>query len=478
MSTTVSSATPTVRFGRRSTRGVILGFSAPRVAAAGVAVGIVVIALYTSGVIGLLVSTFVWCPLLASAFVRHDSQTVIEWLPTALHFRARALRSQTSYRALPGKPRQAGTMALPGDAARLRFVEDAETGACMIHDPTASTLAAVVHVAHPAYLLLSADTQKARVSGWGSVLASLADSGSSSTIQVLEATIPDPGDAVEGWWRDHGVHDGSWAANQYDAVLASAREGSTTHRTTITVALDMKAASKAVKAAGRGVKGAIDVLRGDMDSLEHSLRSADLRVLGWLDADQLASLVRAAYDPEGGDSTNLGTAGPVAVDEAWSHLHHDTGYSTTLWVTQWPRIEQRCDFLHPLIFTERAVRKTLSIVVRPQSIDRALRQIAKEKTDAITDSAQKERIGQVSALADTQAYRDIEDREQALTLGHSDCEFSGFVTVTCASLNELESAVAMIQRAAKRANCDTRVMHGVQGQAFVVSALPFARRVS
>ena len=43
-------------------------------------------------------------------------------LPTAAHFLSRRATGQTRYRARPAKPRPAGTLALPGDAAAMRFL--------------------------------------------------------------------------------------------------------------------------------------------------------------------------------------------------------------------------------------------------------------------------------------------------------------------------------------------------------------------
>ena len=62
-----------------------------------------------------------------------------------------------------------------------------------------------------------------------------------------------------------------------------------------------------------------------------------------------------------------------------------------------------------------------------------MRQIRKEKTEAVTDSAQRAKIGQIQDLSDHQQYEDVLTREQALVAGHADVEFSGFVTVTAAS---------------------------------------------
>jgi len=117
----------------------------------------------------------------------------------------------------------------------------------------------------------------------------------------------------------------------------------------------MKKAAAAIRGAGRGVKGAAHVLRIDMSVLEHGLRAADLRLDGWLGEAQVAAMIRQAYDPKteldaNSPGATLVSAGPVALSEHWSFLHHDSGYSTVLWISQWPRIEVAPHFLHALIF--------------------------------------------------------------------------------------------------------------------------------
>ena len=55
-------------------------------------------------------------------------------------WKARTVARQHEYRARVSVPRPAGTMALPGDAAALRFYEDPQSAACMVHDPHRQTL--------------------------------------------------------------------------------------------------------------------------------------------------------------------------------------------------------------------------------------------------------------------------------------------------------------------------------------------------
>jgi hypothetical protein len=91
---------------------------------------------------------------------------------------------------------------------------------------------------------------------------------------------------------------------------------------------------------------------------------------------------------------------------------------------------------------------------------------------------QKARIGAISDLADAAALNDVLDRERALVAGHADIRFTGLIAVTAATPDELEDAVATIERAASQSGCETRRVLGRQAGAFSAAALPLARRVS
>ena len=471
----------TVRFARRSTRGLLLGFSSPRVAALGVAGMVAVAGLVIANATGFVLSGLLWVPLVTSAFARVSGRPAVEWAVTALHYGTRRAAGQTEYRAmLPSRPRPAGTLALPGDAAALRLHNDPDSGAVMVHDPHRQTLTAVAVVSHPAFVLLDPDDRSQRVGRWGRVYAALAQTGTCAAVQVLEATVPDPATGQDEWYADHGVHDGGWADHQYAALLEQVRLAAGTHRTTISLSLDLRAASRAVKAAGRGVTGAAAVLRADMVSLGDSLRQAGLQFGSWLTEPELAAIVRAAYDPAAGvdprhdPGANLTHAGPLAVREHWESLQHDSAFSAVLWVAEWPRIDVPVDFLHPLIFAP-GVRRTLSLVARPLAADAALRQIRKEKTEAAADMAQKQRVGQMAALSDAQEYDDLLTRERSVVAGHTDVEFSGFIVVTAPTAESLDAARSVVVRAAAQAACEVRPLYGRQAQGFVLGALPLAR---
>jgi len=470
---------PLVRFGRRQSRGVLLGFSGLRLLAIGGALGIFVLAMFTLGGVGLAVSSPVWGVLLGVAFVRWNGEPLADGLPIAAHWGARSATKQTRYFVRATGPRPVGTMALPGDAAALRFHVDDPSGTAMIHDPHRRTLSAVVRVSHPAYVLLSPDDQQRRVDAWSRVLAGLAATGSCAGVQILESTLPDPGHGVREWWSTHATPGPSWPTEQYAKLMEQAAPASYTHRTLIVLTLDLRRAAKAIRDAGRGIAGAAHVLRGDMNNCAASLRAADLRTDGWLGPRELAAVIRETYDPQidvAESSATLATAGPVAIDEHWDYLRHDSAYSSVLWISEWPRVDVAPHFLHSLVFLQ-GVRKTISIVAKPLGTGEALRSIRKEKVEYLTDANQNARIGKITDLSAEQEYADVLARERALISGHADLRFSGFVVVTARTRDELSAAVSATERAATQCGCETRVLAGQQAQAFAVAGLPLGRTV-
>ena len=256
MTDIASSPTRSVRFGRLPSRGLFLGFSGIRVICIAGSALVFVPSLLIGGFLGVLSTATVWVTLLGAAFVPWAGRPAAETAPTAAHYLARRVERQTTYAARPGAPRPAGTLALPGDAAALRWWEDPGSGAAMVHDPHERTLTAVAQVTHPAYVLLSPDDQAHRVHGWGRALGGLASSGSCARIQILETTRPDSGKGLCDWWESHRS-DGrsSWAVAQYDELMATKAPAASTHRTLVAVSLDMKRAGRAVRDAGRGVRG-------------------------------------------------------------------------------------------------------------------------------------------------------------------------------------------------------------------------------
>lgn len=470
---------PIARFARRPDRGVLLGFSWPRLIAMAPCPLFLLVG-FQFATAGLVAAAVGSVPFVAAAFVRVGGRAVAEWMPEAGVYLIRKARGQTEFVANADRPRPAGTLALPGDAACIRFHNDPTSGICMLHDPHRRTISAVLQVRHPAYVLLGPDQQSARVSAFGRLLAGLAPSGTCTSLQIVEATIPDSGRGVREWYQSHGTHDGGWADREYAELVAVTSTAATVHRTTLTLSVDLKAAAREVKSFGGGMAGAARVLRGEIDSLEFALRAAELIFGRWMAENEIAHLLRQAFDPAlGGEfqpdspGANLAHAGPLAVSERWASMRHDSGFSAVLWISEFPRIEVPATFLHALVFSP-GVRKTLSLTVRPLDTGTALRQIRREKADWIADQATKAKTGRVQDLSEVQEYQDIQTREQALIAGHADVAFTGLLVVTAETEDQLRAATRQIERAATQSGCETRPLYGRQQQGFN-AALPIGR---
>src|SRR4051794_29482742 len=138
---TDATTTPlTVRFGRLPRLGLLLRLSSSRVLCLCVAALVFVPAIFLGSTTGAGLTAPLWGGLIALAFVRWHGRPAVESLPTAGHYAVRNLNGQTKFRARPSAPRPGGTLALPGDAAALRFLVDEESGAaiCTTHTRTRS----------------------------------------------------------------------------------------------------------------------------------------------------------------------------------------------------------------------------------------------------------------------------------------------------------------------------------------------------
>lgn len=473
-----------VKFSRLTRRGVLLGLSASQLVTLGIGVLTLVGAFYAGGGILIAATAPVWVLSVVLTWMPVAGRPVVEWIPVAGWWLWRSTGGQLAYRRRIVAPRPAGTLALPGDQARLREHVDPETGAGMIHDPHQHTLTVVCEVRHPAFVLLDPAEQHRRVTAWGRVLATVCRSGRIATLQVLERTLPDSGTGLAEWWAAHGTRDGSWAATTYQELIERAGPAGERHATTLSLSLDMQAAARQIRTAGGGLRGAAAVLRQEMSTLTAALRSADLTPAGWLTPGQVAVILRSAYDPavaatlerHGELGQSLATAGPVAVTETWTRLHTDSAYHAVLWVSEWPRSMVYPGFLAPVVLSS-GIGRALSLIYTPMRTDQAARDIRKKKVEHISDAAQRRRIGQIEDAAQTAEYEDVLQQEADLTAGHGVLRVTGLVAVSAPTDEELDAAVSAIEQAAIQASCETRRLVGQQAAAFTADALPLARHV-
>src|SRR5690625_7414589 len=129
-----------VKFSRLTRRGILLGLSLSQLITLGVGGASLVAAFYGGGGVLFLITAPIWVLAAAITWLPVAGRPLVEWLPVACWWLWRKTGRHLAYRRRIVTPRPAGTLALPGDMARLREYTDPETGAGMVHDPTAGTL--------------------------------------------------------------------------------------------------------------------------------------------------------------------------------------------------------------------------------------------------------------------------------------------------------------------------------------------------
>ncbi|GFE17956.1 hypothetical protein Sgleb_60030 [Streptomyces glebosus] len=477
---------PTVKFPHRSRRGVLLGLSVPQLTV-GTLTGLLLLAvLVTSGVAGALKLIPLWAVILPAVFVRHRGRSLADWAPITIRYALRRLRSQLIWLVRPSRrPRREGLLHLPGTAASLRVVTSPNGRFGAVHDPHHGTLTAVVKVSSRAFALLDPATQASNVAGWGRTLAALSRTGHIARVQVLERTVPDSGDALNRYWHEHGNADTHLAGPIYSDLLAAAGPAAAPHEAYVALGLDLKATRRLINQAGGGLMGGCAVLSQLTSTFEQAARNSGLTPAGWLAADEVAAVIRTAYDPKasasldqwsdsGRPQADPAAAGPVVLVEKADRIQTDSAHHATFWIENWPRIETSPGFLHQLLFTS-GVRRTLSLTYAPKGLDAALKDVQRKKATVIADAAERQRKGQVDSEEDSVEYADIKNRERQLIAGHADVALTGLLTVSAETDEQLNAACAAIETAAVSALIDLRLLTWQQAEAFTNAALPLAR---
>ncbi|MFB8039809.1 SCO6880 family protein [Streptomyces hydrogenans] len=475
----------TVKFPTRSRRGILLGLTLPQLVLVSSTLAVLLATVVTAGLLGAVVLAPLWLTTAVLVGVRRDGRPLIDWAPLAGRFAHRRRTGQTLWRARPvSRPRVEGLLHLPGTAASLR-VATADSGAAAVHDPHTQTLTAVARVSSRAFALLDPATQTANVSAWGRALAGIARTGRISTVQVLERTVPNSGDSLTRHWTEHGTPHAPIAGQIYTELLASAGPAAAPHEAYLAIALDLKAAKRLISQAGGGLAGAFTVMEQTTSSVAQAARNAGLTVSGWLGPQEIAAVLRTAYDPAstahlqqwsatGQAEADPAAAGPVAQVEEADRLVTDSARHATFWIENWPRTETSPGFLHSLMFSA-GVRRTFSLIYAPQGIDSALRDVQRRKAAIIADASERQRRGQVDSEADSVEYADVKTREKQLISGHADVALTGLLTVSADTDQDLDAACTQIETAAADAQVDLRRLIYQQADAFITAALPLAR---
>jgi hypothetical protein len=479
----------TVRFGPLERRGLLLGLNLPQLVVLTLALVIVIGGMYGAGMTGLLAGSPVWAPLVVIATASVRGRPVMAWLPLLGSWQVRNLTGATTQISRPALP-PPSAVQLPGIAGTLAVARAPALGAALVRDRRAGTVTAIARVHGAGFVLDDAAAQEHKVGAWGRVLATTCQMPQVVRVQVLARTVPGGSATARAWWQRNATTAESWAGRVVADLLDDVAGRSCRPEAFVAVALRVPRGNARRLPAAR-----IGHAEQELSAVADALRGAELTVEGWVDVDGLGAVLRSAYDPTGahdsavaslepgGAPSGAPTAAPssalvgaMGAQERWAYLRTDSAVHATYWVAQWPRSEVHPSFLEPLLVSP-GVFRTVSLIAEPVATARALREIRRAKVEHAADATRRARIGQVEDEATRAEVTELGRREAELVAGHGDLRFTGLITVTAPTPEDLESACTATEAAAAQSMCEVRRLVGQQAAAHAAAALPLARGV-
>ncbi len=502
------------RFSPLERRGVIAGWRGGQIAtvAGSLVVGVVALR-FGPSLVGILLAVVALAVGVAVAFWPLYGRTGEQWLPLASRW-VLARTSSGGRRHAPGPgeghrvsvdPDQTVVRATrPGTPGRTAAGRSVFTGLSVesvafgpegstfevgvVLDRPSRTATAVLSVRGHSFALLGPGDQDARIASWARVLAAMAREGTDvHRIQWIESCLPDDGGPVRQHWSRHAVlGTDSPAGRSYQSLVDESSPVARRHRVLLALSIHTAHSSRSIRTAGRGLAGIGAVLNREVLSLHRALDGADISVDGVLGPSAVAASVGEAYAPAGPPDAPSGPTAPqpgvgprwpwpMTLEPHWDALRADGTWHATYWIAEWPRTEVTPDFLGPMLFS--SLRRTVSLVMEPVSPARAARQVAQARTADIADGEMRRRGGFLVTARHTREKESVEARDTELADGHAQYRFSGYVTLTADTRDELSSARAVLEQAAGQSRIELRLLYGEQDAAFVCG-LPLGRGLS
>ncbi|WP_139738217.1 SCO6880 family protein [Actinomyces wuliandei] len=467
-------------FPRRSTRGVLLGLSWAQAACLLAASLTLTTGLATAGTTGLPATLALTTALTTAALAHTRGRPLVAWLPVLADHAARRATGQHQYRRPLWRTRPAGTLSLPGSRARLRQHVDEATGTVMVHDPTRQTLAATLAVDHTQFMVLDETQQATRATAWAAFLNTVGQTQGTTRIQVLTRSHQDAGTSATAHWRTWPTkaQEGTPHRASYEELLSTMTASTEVHRSTITIVIDLHALRHDIRARGGGITGAAALMRDRMSATEQALTTTGLTPAGWLGPDELALIIRAAYDPARATALerhpevlgDLDDAGPMAVDNHWACVRTDSGWHKVM-VLGWPRTPVVPGFLHNLLLVP-GTRITMSQVYEPVPTDKALNQARHDATEEQTAAQDRARVGRTETVLHARDRQAVDDHLTDLDSGWTDIDHAALLVISAPTRDELTRLHGQVRAAAGRAAARLDTLTGQQDELLDAAALP------
>ena len=371
----------------------------------------------------------------------------------------------------------------PACFAGLTFGEVDQPGGApvgVIADSATGALTAVLAVRGRSFTLLDETDKERRLASWASVMAGLSrEGGAVRSLQWVERTVPgDAGALVRHLDRAGALPPGDPAVVSYRELVSTAGPLGQDHE--CLVALTIRAPRR------RGATTPGGTLLRELRLLEGQLRAAEIDLDCTLTGRGLGAVLQTAFDPWARPAIRRradrhpdlpgplpAAAWPCATEESWGWWRTDDAWHASFWVAEWPRSEVGSDFLSGLLL-HAGVQRSVSVLMAPLTPSAGVREAEAARTAQAADDQLRARAGFLTTARRRRQAEGVAQREAELSDGHAAYRFSGYVTVTSRSPEELEIAAGEIVHAAHQSRMELRRLYGVQDLAFTWT-LPLGR---
>ena len=324
--------------------------------------------------------------------------------------------------------------------------------------------------------LVDGKDAEAWISNWHSWLASLGYLPMVRSVAVTVDTAPEPGtalrDAVLPKLSDSAPQD---VAHFIYQLVTRSPAASADVDTRVSITFDPARSSP----RPANLDAAVDEVNRQLVGLESALMGCGVTVLGRATAQQLAGIVRTAFDPASrGDverelilrpddegMLTWAEAGPVGAREEWGQYRHDTGTSVSWAWHEAPRQQVTSGVLARLLSPGRYARR-VTMQYRPLSAGEAARVLESQVNAAAFREAYRR------AQRRDETARDLADRAQAQRAAVEEAQGAGvvlmslYVTTTVQDDDQLAAAAADVESRADQSKIRLRRLYGAQAAGF------------
>lgn len=476
-------------FPRLEKQGVIYGLSAAQLACVSVAFFALALASVFSGLGGVWKTLLVFSgPLALFGIARWDQRPFITLFFELGVWIMRTIFGQRKWRVRPEKLVEEGKFGLPGIAGtRLSSFTTSFGEGALIWDSAERTATAVIQAESTSFAMADEGDRAGRVDGFSTLCAQAAANKGVVRVALHARTLPASTRGVAEYYertvakRHAGPAASLWAHNEAEAVFDLLENrpdivGAVRRDVLVAITISEVVAASEIKDAGGGKRGMSYVMAQEVADLMKLMREAGAERPRWMDATEVAHVIREAYDPEHIlepsselNRESLKAEGPVVVDEEYTRIHTDSAFHQTYWIAEWPRTQVESGFLTSLVANGEYTH-TVTLVFTPVSVDKALRQIKNSQSGVNSKIRRDQNMGRPLSAENQTQLMELKEREYEIVDGYTDVSYTGYVTISGSTERALGEARSAMKRSIPSIN--VRLLAGQQSAAFVAAALP------